>query len=244
MSAAVRWYGPSLLPWLSPDRKFVILTPGRSGSELLTELLRCHSQIDCQPELLGGRVRSPWMWIQAHAVRAGRHADAFGFKLLVQQPADRQGLDPAAFVSRLSANGYLVVALTRRNLLRQCLSWAKASEGEYHRRSQPSNPQRAIRVEPELAIATMVINEHLMTRMRDWIKDLRQVSLVYEEDLERVTSHQATADRVFEALRLPSEPVRSTLVKLSSPDMASTVENYEELAALVRQTRFAHFLED
>jgi hypothetical protein len=226
----------------------VIFTTGRAGSELLARMLTSTRGVVCDSEILTNRVRFPFLYVQAHAVRAGQAgAAAYGFKLLTAQLSEAQGmLDPSAFLRRLSDHGYIIVTLTRRHLLRQTVSWAQSHDQQFHYSSAAEREAsfRPVRIEPELAVAMMVINERITERLRSEVGDLPHIPLVYEDDLEDPGRHQATADRVLGALGLPSEPVQAPIVRSAPPRIADAVENYEEVAAVLSRTRFAHFLDD
>lgn len=47
----------------------------------------------------------------------------------------------------------------------------------------------------------------------------------------------------MDALGLPAAPARSAITRTSPPALADSVANYDELAGLIRQTRFASFLD-
>jgi len=68
------------------------------------------------------------------------------------------------------------------------------------------------------------------------IKDLPHLTLIYENDLLNSSSHQNTADKVFNFLNIPSEKVTTNLVKLMPLNPIDRVENYEELVKFINNT--------
>lgn len=245
---AARAYGPSLLDGIvAPAARFLILSPGRAGSELLVDLLDSQPGVRCDSEILSQDVRWPVQWTRAHAARAGlRGHRAYGFKLLVgqlQQVGRRQ--DRAGLVRTLAGGGWLVIGLTRRDLLRQAVSWVRAEEqDEFHQRSPRLPAPRPVTLEPEQAIAMMVLVEEANSFIGRTVAGLRHLELTYEDDLADAARHQATVERVMSALDLPAAPVTTRLVPTSPPTLAESVANYDELAGLLRQTRFAAFLDE
>ena len=80
--------------WLSkkhvPQKRFVILTQWRSGSELLIDLLNCHPDIRCDSELFKEFVRLrtpkvlfPHWYLDGKSARAG--TKAYGCKIMSNQ---------------------------------------------------------------------------------------------------------------------------------------------------------------
>src|SRR5581483_5136873 len=68
------------------------------------------------------------------------------------------------------------------------------------------------------------------------------LELVYEDDLLEPEAQQRTADRVCSYLGLAPAPVKTDLVKLAPRSVADQLENFDEVAALISQTRFAGLL--
>ena len=245
IAGGTRRYLPAVSRQL-PERKFVLYTRGRSGSELLLDLLRHHSDVACDGEILGAPVRSPWLWVRAHAARAARSgAGTYGFKVLYNDLTGPQQMsDPAGFLRRLHDDGYKIVTLERRNLLRHAVSWLQSREQQTHYRSEAERASyRPVAIEPEAAIAVMYIGEQDAQQQEATVTDLPHLALTYEESLEDPSTHQATVDQVFAFLGLSSEPVKTTLVRSSPRRLSDSLENYADIAALVGQTRFAKYLD-
>src|SRR5690348_6059972 len=106
-ASAVTAYSPAATSIVSKVSRFVIVAPGRCGSELLVDLLHSQPNVACDGEMLRERVRLPRMFLEAHAQRARRNgARYYGCKLLVGQLEDVQQLaDPARFVTHLGTRG-------------------------------------------------------------------------------------------------------------------------------------------
>jgi LPS sulfotransferase NodH len=209
-------------------------------------LLRSHDGIECDGEILGAPVRSPWWWVRAHAAAARRRgATGYGFKILYTDLTDVQRITkPRVFLERLIDHGYLLVTLERRNLLRQAVSWIQATDQQTHYRSEVERSKyRAVSVEPEAAVAVMFMAEAVKKEAAEVTSGLPHVSVIYEDDLEDPSTHQATADRVFNALGVPSEPVASSLVRSSARRLSEAIDNYDELVDVLSRTRYAEYLD-
>ena len=245
---AARVYGPALLgDRLAPERRFCVWSPGRSGTQLLVELLDSHPALVCDNEILFGRVRFPFRYVQACAARARRSGvEAYGFKVVVGQLRAVQRMeDPAVFLRRLSQAGYLMIAVTRRNLLRQAISWTQANDqGVFHFRGAEEQKTRALYLEPTSLIARMYWLEDTIKYTHDAVSDIPHEAVWYEDDLMDTTRHQATADRIVRRLGLDPQPVRTSLNRgggrVPYPEL---IENWDEVVDVLGRTRFAEWLE-
>jgi LPS sulfotransferase NodH len=243
---AFRGYAPAVAPLRLPAHRFVLYTRGRTGSELLIDLIRSHSRMACDGEILGAPVASPKLWIRGHAGAAARKGSTgYGFKILYTDLTEKQGIkDPRHFLEGLIDDGYVLVTLERRNLLRQAVSWIQATDQQTHYRSEAERSRyRPVTVEPEAAVAVMFMAEAVKKEAAEVTSGLPHVSVIYEDDLEDASTHQATADRVFSALGIPSEPAASSLVRSSARRLSEAIANYDELVDVLSRTRYAEYLD-
>ncbi len=242
---AIRSFGP-WRPYrlLSPSRQFVILTTGRTGSELLVELLDSHPQIVCDSEILGNRRLLPNQFTGRRAALAGlRGAQSYGFKLVRDHLIIQDLGDPALYLRTMIERGIAVILLERRDLLRQALSHVRATRDGYHYRRNDNVAFSPTRVDPVQVLATMYAVEDGVAFTRQVLTGSPHMYLTYEDDLADPGSHQLTADRVCEYLGVPAHPVHSDLVKITPRDPRELVDNFDEIAAVLSQTRYSGFLD-
>lgn len=248
--SGARAYAPAAASLRSRGKRFVIVCPGRCGSELLVDLLQSQPGMVCDGEILRHKVRFPKLFMEARAQRAVHAgADFYGCKVLVSQLDSIQRLgDPAAFLARLDAHGWALLGLTRRNVLRQSLSWLWAMQrDDYHQRrgnDSPSSGPETLTVAPDQLIAMMGLSEQasrfvdeVTAAARRWLK------LTYEDDLEQPDRHQATVDAVMGWLGACSAPASTDLVPTGAGRLAERISNFDDVTAAVRRTRFAPLLE-
>ena len=243
-----RVYAPALVAdRLAPPKRFCVWSPGRSGTQLLVELLDSHPALTCDNEILFGRVRFPFRYVQACAARARKPGiEAYGFKVVVGQLRAVQHMeDPAAFLRRLSAAGYLMIAVTRRNLLRQAISWTQANTaGVFHYRGDERQQPRRLHLEPTSLIARMYWLEDTINYTHDSVADIPHEAVWYEDDLADANTHQATVDRIVSRLGLEPHAVRASLVRgAGDKPYPELIENWDEVVDVLGRTRFAEFLE-
>lgn len=217
----------SLRPAAGPT--FVVLTSGRSGSELLRSLVGAHPLVYHDVEILDRDVLWPRLWV---ASRRARHRDrAWGFKVKLQdltrfqQPA----VDPHGFFAWLVERGYKVVHLQRENVVLQSLSVLRArATGEYHRAADdPIDPRRVIDV-AEL-VAACGYQMDFMDREVEVLSGIDHLRLSYEGDLDDPARHQATCDRFFDHLGIDRVPVTTDLTRTRPRSPADEIVNLDEV---------------
>lgn len=234
-----RWQKPPL-----PSKRFVVLAEGRSGSTLLVNLLNSSNQIYCDGEILNRPpVLFPHLFIDLQASHCQNKV--YGFKLLDYQIEKVQNIkNPEQFLSKLDESGYKFIYLRRCNRLYHALSQINAIKKNkfHHRLDDGKLKYRPIKIDiPEL-LDTMDVTEATTKRYQGFLNKIPHLSLTYENNLQDSTSHQATADRVFEFIGIPSTLVTVNLLKLMPSQLSDIVENYEELVEAVKVTKYAHFL--
>lgn len=240
-------YAPGLLArWAAPSRKFVIVTVGRTGSELLVDLLDSHPHITCRGELLGERPRFPQLYVKAQAATAGlRGAKAFGWKLLMAQFRDDPRLNRRRdYVSRLNGDGYRIILLERRNHLQQTISWHRAQTTSYHHRNGERPDFTPSLIDPEVLLYWTRVNEEAAVFLRRSVGELPHLKLAYEDDLLDPVVHQATVDGVCEYLGVETAPVSSRLLKVAPRRTEEMLANWVEVTELFTRSGAAHLLGD
>src|SRR3954452_24565701 len=222
---------------LSPGRRFTILAPARSGSELLVSLLSSHPSISCDGELCKYAREHPARFVDGHAVKARlRGVPAYGWKLGVTSllyAQDRYGGAEKWLEHEVEA-GRHIVFLWRRNLLDQAVSFLTAQHsGLFHVWASDGAPKVQLqRVDPERVLGRMVNQEEELEWVKRALADLPRLELIYEDDLAESCDHQSTADRVTAFLGLPAAPVTTDLIRnpvVSGLDRLDNADDVREL---------------
>jgi hypothetical protein len=78
---------------------------------------------------------------------------------------------------------------------------------------------------------------------RQILQKIPHLKLTYEDNLLHATSHQETADQIFDWLNIDSVSVKADLQKMMPFHLSEMVENYEELYQAIQTTKYAHYLE-
>jgi len=221
---------------------FVVLTSGRSGSELLRSLVGAHPRVYHDVEILDRDVLFPLAWV---ASRRARHGDrVWGFKVKIQDLTrfQRPALDPPAFMGDLADRGYALVHLRRENVVLQAFSVMRArATGEYHRSAEDAvDPRRTI----DCAELVRAVG-HQMAHQDDEVAALAgldHLTLTYEPDLDDPTRHQSTCARLFDHIGIDRVPVATDLTRTRPGNVADEIVNLDEVREALAGIGMLHHL--
>jgi LPS sulfotransferase NodH len=226
-----------------PDTKFVIFTQGRTGGQLLVELLNSNPGIHCEHEILYWKVLFPELFAKGRSLLS--KGDVYGFRVKIYQLTKKQGMkDPKKFMSSLHRHGWKIIYLKRANILRQALSYLFAIHRGSFQHSSSDVPVKLERmhVDSDRLIELLEEREMRLDSEKEVLRSLPHITIVYEDDLVRAENHQKTLDRLFDYLDVPHTPVKSKLVRTGADKLSDTIENFEEVSEILGKTKYAKFL--
>jgi len=140
--------------------------------------------------------------------------------------------------------GFKLVLLTRDNPVRQALSFFHGSQRAFHHRNGDEKGFVPLEVDPIQLLAGAWIIETETRQLREMVRSVPHLFLSYERDLLDPARHEATVTQVCEYIGIDPAPVATDLVKLAPTTLGETLANFDEVAALFRQTRYSEYLED
>ena len=235
-----------------PETRFVIFGQGRTGSQLLMDLLNSHPSVYCDSEIFHpyyyGKVLLPY-W---HIISCSRQArklrkQAYGFKVKFYQLENDQKINPNKMIHLLHKNGWKIIYLRRDNILRHSLSNLKADRDQvYHLQnatidSGPKNKHK-LQIDCAQLLKYMKGHEKFLQREKEMLKDIPHLELVYEDDLLDAVDHQQTMNRVFQFLGIDSQYVQTDYVRTSSYHLEDLIENYSEVESYLKNTDYYQYL--
>ncbi len=232
-------------PKSNPNNRFVIFTVGRSGSGVLVNLLQSHTSIHCDDELFQRKLFSPLLYLRAKEQLSKQ--DVYGFKLNTYHFRIQKTEDPVQLVAEINNNGYKIINLRRRNLLRQAISHMYALHRDlFHDRASQKKQKQEYKkfivgldkLQEELYLFETY--RALQTRI---LTHFPYLQLYYEDDLLNSARHQATIDKISSFLGVPSSPVHTNMRKTTPKKLSTFVENYDEVKGFLIGTKYAEFLE-
>jgi hypothetical protein len=241
---ALRSYSPALASrWATPERQFVVVTAGRTGSELLVSLLDSHPLILCDSEILAERRSFPSQILKGRLAIAGlRSCQAYGFKLLGTHFRYFQLGPPETCLRHLHECGWQIILLERSDLLQQAISHLRAAGTRYHYHRGDAVTFSPMVIDPMAVVATMFILEEDIDFLRSALTDVPHLRLVYEDHLGRPDQQQQTIERICSQLGVRTAPATSDLVKITPHSTADQVVNFRELANALTGTRYENYI--
>lgn len=222
-------------------RRFVIVSPGRSGSTMLVERCASHPDIRCFTELLhegrsfGERPRDPATFLERHAWHPyARHVGAVGFKLLYSQLVQHRAALQPVFAD---PGGLRVIWLERRDRLALYLSalnstimgFTNIGEGAPVPRASPR------RVDPADCHRFFKTYDLMVEVVRQTFGDHMMLRLDYADLASRPEQLDAP---ICAFLGVPRRSLRHGVQKLAQGSVAERVGNLDELLAYFAGTRW------
>jgi LPS sulfotransferase NodH len=224
--------------------KFVIYGQGRTGSELLCDLLSCHPLIHCDQEILFYHTFFPKLFVTGKQAASPRKV--YGFKVKIYQLQEVQHCEPRQFLSDLLAENWKIIHIQRENILRQGISLLTARQRKkFHIKSKKQKPSdRKVWIDCDLLLRQMIDREAYQKADAEVLAGLPHITVTYEQDLLSEAQHQPTIDRICRYLEIPIAPVQTTFVRLTPDKLSDLVENYDELVNVISKSPYAGYLED
>jgi hypothetical protein len=230
-------------PKHNPQKKFLVFGLPRSGTTLLVSLLDSHPQVYCEGEILLRKVLNPKTYIRCRAALSKN--EVYGFKLLSSHFRFHQGVDPRRFIADLHQDGYKIINLRRKNILRATLSLLYAiSRGQYHQDSEAKEIERyKMHLSPQALMEKLEWMENYNRLQNEVIKDIPNLSLIYEDSLFTPKQQQATTYKIIDYLGIEKAELNTRMIKIGSRELESFIENADEIDSFIQQTRYANFLD-
>jgi hypothetical protein len=220
----------------------VIFAQGRSGSTLLADLLNSHPLVYCADEILTWKRANPASYAAACSV--GHRCDTYGFKVKIYQLTEAQELSkPGELLRELSDQGWILLHLQRRNVLRQALSSMVAGQRRVYHQSLGSGGLPPVPIDPAELLRQTAQRLRYCEQEAEALDGLAFEAFVYEDDLLRPECHQATADRAFAYLGIDGVPVKTQLRKIADRPLEEVVANADEVSTAVAASPFADLLQ-
>lgn len=227
-----------------PGKRFVLFAQGRTGSDLMCSLINSHQEIFCDGEILDHKVLFPMAFVKGNCARSTK--DVYGFKLKIYHLTGAQQIDNVKeFLCQLYDQGWKIIYLFRRNILRQVISGFVARERKsYHYRvgDERLNLEK-IEIDCDELLREMRGRWMLLEKEKEVLKNLPHLTINYEDHLLSAEKHQKTLDRIFSYLDVLSMSVKTDLLKITTDRLSDFIENYEEVIQILEKSEFSEFLQ-
>lgn len=224
--------------------KFVILGQTRSGTHLLCDLINAHPDVHCEHELFDHDI--PRLFLPEEFIEAKCNLfknQSYGFILHLRHILMMKSLELDEFLSQIHRNGWRIIHLHRRNVVRQQISLEIGKQrGLWHADSENALPPQKYRIDPDVLLRRVRLRKIKSELEKEILSKCSHLSIVYEDDLLDAEMHQATLNKVFEFLQLPSVPVDTKLARTSRDSLQDMILNYSELESIVINAGYGGYL--
>lgn len=215
----------------------VIFAQGRTGSTLLESLLGSTGHFATHGEILScdaHEVGRPASFVRGKAKQARTLNSVFHLKIYHMTRDRRKPVAPAAFLSDLNADGWKIIHLIRRNVVKHALSTLVAeARGEYHRFD---DSEENISIDVDLQNFRRLLTERLEFARQETgaLGNLPRIELSYEDDLADESQHQVTVDKLLDEFGLERRAVSAATKKVNRFCPQDLIKNFDEVDKLVR----------
>jgi len=230
--------------------KFIIFGQGRSGSNLLVDLLNSHPDVYCDRELLNkNRLRRkykfikpliyafPYKYITCHL---HKHPEkTYGFKLMYHQIRKCHG-----FLTKLSDDYWKIIHIQRKDTLKQAFSGIIARKrGSYVRKAGAEFDRAKIYINPQEVVKSLKSRIRALKYELEALQGLEYLDVVYENDLAESNLWSKSTERIFNFLDVDTVEVRTSMLRTDERPYEERISNYQEILAYLKNNGFSKFVE-
>lgn len=216
----------------SKGKNVLIFGQGRSGTTLFETLLVSTGYFKGLHEVLNTVTRDVW-WPKAYVAGLGRRWPNRNLVVHIKPEhlgrARKSPVDARQFLEAMVQEGWTIVHIQRRDLLRQLLSKHVAkARGAFHKKDdQPESirlsiPEDAFMADYERRLGWLENENQLL-------QGLSSYQITYEEHLESPSLHQPTVNKLLEHLGLEIQPVSTQLRKIGKDKADEFLANADSL---------------
>lgn len=248
--------------------KFVVIATQRTGTSLLINLLRSHSEVVCYSEILKENDRPSWGFkrIDQKTYRLSKkyplayinhfffrnysvHVKAVGFKYMYNQLSSSKA---KKIIKSFDNEKDLIIHLKRKNKLKtyvsqQLLKINKKSTGLLNEKYLEKFKNNKSKIVTESIFVSAEEFKSYVKRIQKWeslydklIANKKHL-IIYYEDLEE--NYISEANKIIETLNLAKEELTCLNVKLNISPLSKSITNYEELKKEFSYTGFEGYFD-
>jgi len=230
----------------SSSVRTVIFAQGRTGSTLLESLLCSSGYFQRNGELLHpdrGEILFPTQFIRGLSKWQADNNFIFHVKVYQLTEDRKRPIDPVCFLETLQREGWKVIHLKRKNKVRHALSNVVFK----HRGSGHKFDDRRedIKITVNCERFTEQVNDRIRFEVaeKEVLANIDYHTVVYEDDLEKQSAHQETANQIFDYLSLDRREVTTHHRKVIVLPLEELISNYDEFVGCLNQHGWQDFLD-
>ncbi|MDQ3020913.1 MAG: sulfotransferase [Bacteroidota bacterium] len=225
-------------------------TKGRTGSNVLANLLSCHPEVFCDHELFHSiyadtKVIFPYLYIRSRSKSLSEiNKSVYGFRVKrIQLQLEHKYKNYKEILQKFYRKDWKFIYLVRENHLRHRISNLISAQTQiYHLKKLESLSIQKISVNCNELLKSIKLSEQ-NEQLEKWdLENIQYIKIVYEKDLLNNNIHQVTADKIFNFLGLSNHKVETDYRKATPEKLEDLIINYEEVFQFFKDTKYAKFL--
>ena len=235
----------------------VCLFTSRTGSTMLTDFLRSHPRAYGFSEpienfIRGGKAAFSY-WLEDYFLLPSRieytHEVPDPVLMFMTTKIRHHDMDLFPMFNRY---GVRYLRLYRENILKQAISqmvsvrlFKNSLNFNLERSAQPEfhSARKRIHVDP-VALLSVIETYQELEKCVDHMVSTYAKGEVMSVSYEQLVSDESAAKRVFSYFGLEWMTPQSLHVKINSDDLAEVIENFDDVSAAIKRTRYSHLLFD
>jgi hypothetical protein len=238
-----------------PETKFLILCQYRTGSTLLATLINSHPGLYCDHEIFNAGFTGNYSIIfpVSHIYKnlqkniRAKHISCYGFDFKIHHIGIYHPLINASrLVEKLYNRGWKIISLRRENVVKQaisCLVARNRKKWHYWTEEEKLQNHKKVYIKPDQLFRILKEIDRITCIEDKILKNLSYQRILYEKELLRKETHQKTADKVFQHLKLPSVPVGSQLIRASSDQISDQIQDFDQIRDAICNSKWAKYLD-
>ena len=202
--------------------KYIVLTSGRTGSNLLRSLLNSHPEMVCDAELFLGNERfeatqDPFLHVEKNKLLNDTKT-AYGYMLSLYQINQMKTVGGASrFLLQMQKDGWKIIYLYRSNIPMQALSFLKARKTKiYHLLIIHELPKGKINLSLSEVFKTIYALKYYRRREERLLQNIPHISIDYMRDLADTAMHQNTVNTICRYLNIDFAAISTDSIRVSN----------------------------
>ncbi|MDN3204709.1 hypothetical protein [Algoriphagus sediminis] len=237
----------SVLPPKNQNVKVVIYGQGRSGSTLLESLISSSGYFEEQGEIIRPYRRilgSPLAFVKGFANHYYKENFIFHVKDYQLSDEGLELIDPREFLHKLYKEGWKIVYLNRKNILRQSISKQIANQRNLFHQHNDQNIEKSYQIDLEELEYEIQLRMDYLKKERENLEGLKYEEVCYEEDLLDPRMHQKTINRLLDHFGLGPKKVSTSLKRTGKKPLEKQIKNYAEMVSFLKEKGWDYYLND
>ena len=227
---------------------FILFAQGRTGSTVLTDLIKKSSQIHCDGEIFGAFMPIKILFPTYYKRSLARVSTApiYGYRIKIYDLImfhNHTFQESIEFMRNEFNNGNKIIFLNRENKFRQAMSSLVAeARGDFHYKADSKGAKKKIHIDAKsIPMRIDKLNEFTQWDKRA-LDGFEFLDINYETDLLPQEKHQETLDRICSFLNIDPCVATSEYKRSSVNQLEDYIENYDEVKSVLEENQLHTYL--